>query len=321
MRIYLAGAFLAASLQLGCNRAAAPAAAPGTRRIVVMAPAAAEMLDALGAAGQVVGVGDWVLWPPYTNNLPRVGAYDSPSVEAVLSLHADTLITAASKAAGQSNTRLEALGVRVLEIKTNSYEGVLGALRQLGALVAQEEKARGLEARMRATIEALRARAEGAPRKRVLVVVGRDPLYVAGPGSHFDEMLGAVGGVNVMADAAANYQMVSIESVLERLPEVIIDSSDNRPDAPRGRRGGPWGQWPFLPAVKENRVYCVDPARTSVPGIRIPEITEFFGKMIHPEIFGEAAPEEFDPPTERPAGSLSRPPLLPSQEAAGGPRP
>jgi len=320
MRIYLVGAFLAASLQLGCNRAAAPAAAPGGHRIVVMAPAAAEMLGALGAAGQVVGVGDWVLWPPYTKNLPRVGAYDSPSVEAVLSLHADTLVTAASKAAGSSNTRLESLGVRILEVKTNSYEGTLSALRQLGVLAGREETARELEAAMRSKIDALRARAEGAPKKRALVVVGRDPLYVAGPGSHFDEMLRAVGGENVMADAAANYQMVSLETVLERLPEVIVDSSNNHPDAPRGRQGGPWGQWPFLPAVKENRVYCVDPARTSVPGIRIPEITEFFGKMIHPEIFGEASPEEFGPLAGGPDGTPPQPSRQ-SEEAAGGPSP
>ena len=123
--------------------------------------------------------------------------------------------------------------------------------------------------------------------------MGRDPLYVAGPGSHIDEMIRMVGGVNVAADAISEYQQLSIEAVLERMPEIIIDASDNRPEALRGRQPGSWGRWEFLPAVRQRRVYHVEPGRLVIPGLRLPEMTRLMGQFIHPEIYGD--PDEATP--------------------------
>ena len=68
---------------------------PPPRRVVVMAPAAAEMMAALGAADRIVGVGEYVDEPPTVRGLPRVGAYDSPNLEAVLALETDLFVTSA----------------------------------------------------------------------------------------------------------------------------------------------------------------------------------------------------------------------------------
>jgi ABC-type Fe3+-hydroxamate transport system substrate-binding protein len=97
----------------------------------------------------------------------------------------------------------------------------------------------------------------------------------------------------VAHDALAPYQQLSIEAVLERAPEVIVDASDNRPGAPRGRLAGAWGRWDFLPAVRAERVYQVDPSRLVIPGLRLPEMARLMGELIHPESFGEAEPADF----------------------------
>ena len=124
------------------------------------------------------------------------------------------------------------------------------------------------------------------PRRRVLCAVGRDPLYAAGPGSHLDELLRAAGGENVLADAGAPYVLASLEAVLARRPEVIVDLSDNRAGAPRGVVAGDWARWPFLPAVVDGRVYQVDPVRLAIPGPRLAEMAELLARAIHPERFG-----------------------------------
>jgi len=85
------------ALFAACRRAEPPDTAspsPSAPRIVVVAPAAAEILDRLGAVDLIVGVGDFVDWPPAVAKLPKVGAYDSPSVERVLALRANLLFTA-----------------------------------------------------------------------------------------------------------------------------------------------------------------------------------------------------------------------------------
>jgi iron complex transport system substrate-binding protein len=266
--------------------------ASDARRIVVMAPAAAEMLEALDALDRVVGVGDFVTEPAELAALPRVGAYNAPSVERVLELRADLFLSTASDAAAPAHRRLEELGVRVVALDTSTYNGVFAALSELGRLLHREERARSLHLEMHDRLETIRRTAETLPRRRVLFVVGRDPLYVAGPGSHIDEMISLAGGINVFYDAPSPYHRVSVEAVLERMPDVIIDTSDNDPAAPRGRIPGDWGQWDFLPAVIRQRVYCVDPSRLAIPGIRLPEMTLLMAKLIQPEAFGEAEDHE-----------------------------
>ena len=288
-----AGALLVLLLA-GCGgeRRASEEPAADSLRIAVLAPAAAEILDALGESGRVVAVGDFVEWPPSLAGRPKIGAYDNPNAERLLALRADLLLTAESQAGGAAFARLRALGVRVVELDTATYQGVLTAVDEVGRLVGKPREAQAEAARIRDGVEAVRARAASLPKRRVLFAVGRDPLFVAGPGSHFDELIAAAGGENVFADARSPYLQVSVEAALERRPEVILDSSDNRPGALRGRAAGSWGQWPFLPAVAAGRVYWVDPTRVSIPGPRLPEMARLFGRLIHPEAFGEAAPAD-----------------------------
>jgi iron complex transport system substrate-binding protein len=273
-----------------------------------MAPAAAEMLDSLGLLENVVGIGDFVDWPPAVRSLPRLGPYSAPSAEHVLGLRVNLLVTSRSAAASPSIARLRDLGVRVLELETRTYEGTLTSIVELGRAVGKEREARALEQQIRARMAALARRAATGARRRVLFVVGHDPMYVAGPGSHIDEMITVAGGENIARDAASPYQLASVEAMLERMPEVIIDTSDNRLGALRGRENGSWGQWSFLPAVAAKRVYWVDPDRLSIPGPRLPEMSELLARMIHPEIFGSPDPGELGPlGSPAPAGGSAAP--------------
>jgi iron complex transport system substrate-binding protein len=265
----------------------------GAARLVVVSPAAAEMLAELELADRIVGVGDYVTRPGELDHLPRVGPYNAPNVEKVLELEADILITARSDAARSSSIRLEELGVEVLELDTDGWEGTREALRTLGERLDRKEEADRILESLESSMERIRRKVVGVDRPKVLVVVGRDPLYIAGPGSHIDEMIRAGGGINVAEDSDSTYQLASLEAVLSRMPDVIIDSSDNRPDAPRGRLPGSWSAWEFLPAVRRNRVFWIDPDLLAIPGIRLPAMTERVGRMLHPEIFGEPGDSDF----------------------------
>ncbi len=281
----------------GDRPALEPAADPISRppHLVVVSPAAAEMLAELGLTDQIVGIGDYVTRPAELNSLPRVGSYNSPNVEKVLELQADILITARSNASRGSNMRLRDLGVEILELDTADWDGSRQALATLGKRLDREETADRILESLESAMTAIRRQTEGAARPTVLFVVGRDPLYIAGPDSHIDEMIRTAGGVNVAADAGSPYQIASLEAILARLPDVIIDTSDNGPDARRGRLPGPWSAWDFLPAVRDNRVFWIDPDLLVIPGMRLPAMTERMGRLIHPEIFGEPGETDFKP--------------------------
>ena len=291
------------ALFVACAAAGACAPAPpdagrdanapaGPTRVVVLAPAAAEMLESLERIDRVVAIGEYGPWPTAIRDLPVVGGYATPNVERILELRADLVLTAASDAAADAHRRLAALGVDVLALDTSTLDGVFASLDLVGTAFDVEPAARRVADEMRTELQEIAARARDLPRRRVLFVVGRDPLYVAGPGSHVDELIRIAGGENVAADAAATYAQFSLETILERAPEVIIDTSDNRPGAPRGRQAGPWGEWAFLPAVRDDRVWLVEPGRLVIPGMRLPEMARLTAHLVHPESFDSAATTE-----------------------------
>jgi len=285
----LALAVLAALAPLAgaCRGDGGPTEPATPRRVVVLAPALAEMLDALDLADRVVGVGRFGPWPDSLDGKPVVGGYDAPNLERALELGADLVLTSDSRAADAAHERLGRLGVRVAALDTDTLDGVFHALERVGELFGRPERAAAIARTMRDELRAIERRAAELPPRRVLVVVGRDPLYVAGPGSHLDAMIRAAGGRNVAADAGAPYARLAVEAALEREPEVIVDMSDNRPEALRGRVTGPWQRWTFLPAVRDGRVYHVDPGRLAIPGLRLPEMTRLMARLVHPEAFGE----------------------------------
>jgi len=295
--------FFACAGERSTPGAESSAVQPEGPRVVVMAPAAGEMLEALGALDAVVGVGDFVQEPPSLTNLPRIGAYDRPNVERILELRADLFLSTESQAAAAAHRQLGTFGVKVAALDTSTYEGVFESLAAVGSVFDRQAQAKELQRTMRKELDALAALAVDLPRRKVLFVVGRDPVYVAGPGSHIDELISLVGGVNIAHDALSPYQLVSLEAILERMPDVIIDTSDNRPQALRGREVGSWGEWEFLPAVENRRVYWIEPGRLVIPGIRLPEMAELTGKLIHPEIFGEPTPEQMGPYGDHAPGS------------------
>ena len=279
----------------GCSATPSPDREAGSERLVVMAPAAAEMIDRLGMADRIVGVGNFVAWPQAMTALPKVGLSSNPNMEQILALEADIYITARGVAAAPKGRRLEGLGVEVLALETGTYEGVFESLRILGERLGRLERARDLEGVMRGRLAAVAEKTRPLPPKSVLFLVGRKPLYVAGPGSHIDQLITLAGGENVAFDSHSSYQMISMEIIISRQPDIIIDSSDNRPGAPRGRHLGGWASFETMPAVVLKRVYYIDPQQLSIPGPRLPEMAELMAKFIHPEVFGEPTPAEVGP--------------------------
>jgi iron complex transport system substrate-binding protein len=81
---------------VACGREATPA--PGkAQRIVSLVPAVTEMLFAIGAGPQVVGVSSYDHFPAEVEALPKVGALVDPDTERILSLRPDLVVVYGSQ--------------------------------------------------------------------------------------------------------------------------------------------------------------------------------------------------------------------------------
>ena len=67
------------------------------KRIVSLSPSITEILYGLGAWENVVGVTIYSDFPPEATNLPKVGGWVNPNLEAILALKPDLVIMKKTK--------------------------------------------------------------------------------------------------------------------------------------------------------------------------------------------------------------------------------
>jgi iron complex transport system substrate-binding protein len=240
---------------------AAGAEPVGARRVVSLNPSLTAMVIALGGRDVLVGVDDYSARTPEAAGLPTVGGLYNPSLEAVVALAPDLVVLVPSAEQRGFRERLDTLGIERLAFDPVSFEEVLAAIGKLGHAIGRDAAASSRIARIRAT----RARVEGAARElpplRGVLVLQRDPLFVAGRGTFVDEMLASLGVENVAADQPGHWPRIDREWLLAAAPELIVDSSPDPEPAPAY-----WKRWPSLPAVGAERVVSIPVGVATLPG-------------------------------------------------------
>ena len=259
-------------------------------RIVSLVPALTEMLFALGAGPQVVGVSNFDDYPPAVTSLPRVGALLDPNMERILSLRPDLVIVYGSQTDAQQ--QLERAKIRTYNYRHAGLAGIFSTLRELGAAVGRTPDAERLARGMQTHLDGIRARVAGRPRLRTLLVFERDPgslrgIFVNGGVGFLHDVLGVAGGSDVFADVARESVQPSIETILARAPDVILEVRvrEDLSAAQLAKERGVWMTLSSIPAVKNNRVHILTGQFLVVPGPRVGQATETIARTLHPEAF------------------------------------
>ncbi|MCJ7754686.1 MAG: helical backbone metal receptor [Thermoanaerobaculales bacterium] len=290
--VLLAGAILI----VGCG-GAADVVTPGMndavapRRIVSLAPSLTETLFALGLGDRVVGVTRYCAYPPEALALPKIGGHLDPNFEAIVSLDPDLVVVIPSS--HESGTRLESLGIRVLEVDQHDVESVLESVSVVAEACGMPERGRALRVELESRLAKVVSAVDGAPRPRAVVVVGHQvgegavrSVWAAGRDTFYDGVLQIAGGVNAVNGGLARYPEFSREGLYALDPDVVLDViagiEDRNLDLDAVRQG--WMRLTELRAVRENRVNVLEGDQMVVPGPRLPEMVEAVARALHPEL-------------------------------------
>ncbi len=193
------------------------------RRVVSLAPSTTDIVVALGHAPQLVGVTRFDT-APQVAALPRVGGFLDPSAEAVVALRPDLVLWLTDGSALAPVQRIAELGFPVLALPIISVADVIAATNMIADALGDPPAGKRLGAELDEAIRRTRARAASLPRKRVLLLVGREPLVVAGPGSYPDELLRIVGATNVVSGTLA-WPVFPVEKAAAADPDLVIDAA------------------------------------------------------------------------------------------------
>ena len=261
------------------------------QRIVSTAPSITELLYALGLGDRVVGVDRFSRYPPESLRKAKIGDYVNPNLETIASLRPDLVIIPTNPV--KLAERLAVLRLKVLELDQESIAKLYESFRSVGQATGATAQAAKLESTVRGQLEAVRARAAPLKKTRVMFVVGRTPnrldgLIVVGQASYLNEIIALAGGENVFRDAVASYPEVSLEEVLARNPDVIVDMGDMADtvgvtDEHKREVTSLWERLSSVAAVKQHRVYAVASDVYVVPGPRVVDAAKAFLEMLHPE--------------------------------------
>ncbi|MFC8504741.1 ABC transporter substrate-binding protein, partial [Pedococcus sp. NPDC057267] len=221
-------------------------------RIVSLLPSTTEILFAIGAGDDVVGVTFECDTPREARERRIVSTTAIP--EGLSSSGIDAFVTQAM-AAGEDLYHLDAgaladldadlvvtqdlcavcavdvskvddalahLGctAEVLTIDPHSLEEVLGSVLTLGTATGREDESARLVAGLRERLYAVERRVRDRPRPRALVLEWTDPPFA--PGHWVPEMVEAAGGVSTLGSAREKSVRVTWDDVRASAPEVLV---------------------------------------------------------------------------------------------------
>jgi iron complex transport system substrate-binding protein len=264
------------------------------QRIISLSPGVTEILFAIGAGDQVVGVTDFCNYPEKAKSLPKIGGLLNPSYETIITLKPDLIIHQPNK--HKIKNFVEKLGINNLPISMLSFAEIFNSIKEIGIATHREKAANDLIQSMQETIDFHRKRLAGVSQKSVLLVLGISndsmrELYGVGPKTFLGEMLALAGGNNILAETQAQYPKVSKEFIIHESPEIIIEIGRKdilTEESSRKRRQG-WQKFSTIRAVKDKNIHIIGADYILIPGPRLVNIIELFVKAIHPEIASESS--------------------------------
>lgn len=241
-----------------------PRATPtaGLGRVVSLTPNLTEILFALEAGPQVVGVTGNDHYPPQVERLPKVGDMQL-NFEAVLSLHPDLVVY--DPILNQRHLpQLQKLGLKLEGLSTRNLDEMKHSILELGRALDRQAQARQLVARLEAEL----ARCETRSRRlknhpTALLEIWHDPLMAAGKDTYSSEIMERAGFRNVLR--RGGFPTLTMEELYVLNPEVLILTQ------PVLAELSARPAWKQLPAVQKGRVLEVPEDLLVRPGPRVIE--------------------------------------------------
>ena len=225
-------------------------------RIISLAPSVTELLFAIGAGSQVVGVIEYSDFPPEAKTLQVVGRFDLLDIEKILELDPDLIIGWKSGNPRTSIEQLKRLGLSVYLVELNDLPSISTQMENLSKLAGTTIEAKEAINHFNQTYESLVTQYSNRESVRTFYQVWESPIITTGGQELMNDIIELCSGENIFNAIDQIAPKVSLEAVIIANPEVIIGSGVG---LTRPEWLNDWESWPSLKAVSEEHVYFIPP--------------------------------------------------------------
>jgi iron complex transport system substrate-binding protein len=292
------------------------------QRIVSFLPSATELIYALEAQEQLLGVTHECTYPKEAKNKPKIinTVIDSENLDSkqideitcklmndgqdIFILDKENIKNAKPSLIVSQNTcevcaahtNQIQQAVEMLETKPEIYsmdphsvKEILEGITEFAKIIDREEKGKKLKKELEFRIEKIKNK-KIINKPRIVAIEWVNPFFTAG---HWvPEMIKISGGVNMISKTGEHSQRMLMQKITNVEPEIIIlmpcgfDVKRTKTEYEKFLKNDQ--EWNKLQAVKKGNVFAVDAnSFFSKPSIRTIEGIEILAKIIHPEIFSD----------------------------------
>ena len=258
-------------------------------RIVSMAPNLTEILFSLGLDDSIVGVTRDSDYPPAAAQKSTVGTFWQPNIEAVIALRPDLVVALDLEQQRSLTGRLTRMGCQCLTLDISTVDDLFAAISTVATATNRGQQAEQVLGNMKTKMATIRDKTTGKDRVRVLWVVQREPLRVAGRNTFINELIQLAGGENAIGPTFHVYPPIGGEQVIASAPQVIVEPTMAAGDMQEQQvqAASYWKRYVTVPAVADGRIHVIDGDLVSRLSPRLGDGIEIIAKCLHPEVFGE----------------------------------
>lgn len=252
--------------------------------IVSLIPSNTEIVFALDAGDQLVGVTDYDNYPEAAQDIERVSDSVEFNAEKIIQLDPDVVLAYSTGEAPPALSQLEDADIPVFVIESaTSFDEVYGDIEQIASVLAKEEKGAEVIEGIQTQIEDVQERlAAVEEQKEVYVEISPSPeIYTTGKSTFMQEILDHAQVTNAFEDLEG-WPSISEEEVITRDPEVILTTVSYVEDAVGDIEAR--DSWSAVEAIENDEVHFIDSDITSRPGPRIGEAVQLVAETVYPEL-------------------------------------
>ena len=238
------------------------------QRIISLAPHATELLFAAGAGKSVIAVTAWSDYPSQVKNIPSVGSATELDVERIIKLQPDLVVAWKNGNKPRQIAYLRKFGIQVFESEPKTLDNIADSINKLATLAGTEKIGQQQALSFQQKILALKNKYQHASEVKYFYQIWQNPLMTLNGDHLISQALKICGGKNIFSELIPTAPTVNSENVIQRNPEVIFMSSEEKNTASL------WQKFPNMTAVSRNNFFTFNGSIMNRAGPRMAEATE-----------------------------------------------
>lgn len=223
-------------------------------RIITLSPHLAEVVSELGAMDQLVGVSDASNYPNSVKKIKVVANFQSVNLELIKKLNPDIILIWKSGTSTKQQLALQNLfknsKTQLVETDVSSLADIPTEIERLGKIIGKESQGKEIASKFRNNLLAIELQNQNKSPVSVFYQAWPSPLMTINGKHLISDMIKVCGGKQIFADQKLLVPTVSIESVIQINPEVILSATQSE--------GNPlvdnFSIWKNYPKLKVNQL-------------------------------------------------------------------